>query len=755
MYAIPMLIALRAFALQVLLATLIACVALTASPAWGQPRGEVERATIAGDAAAIASSGVPGPLAVFGERAFVIACGNEGKDTLRPVAAGAEWGTGRVIALGHGGMLGPDALAHPGTRAVVARGVAWLSAGPRNDNTSARSDITIGVVKNEAMVGLLKDAGFTAKLLPARWQDALEGLSVVVVDSHSVGEEQREQLTRFVKSGGGLLTSGLAWGWLQLNTGKSTADHPGNKLLIDAGLAFCDGTLKPTADKTFTLGNVSSSLHARTALEMLEAAAAGKTEPLDAQASPTLIAALRVIPRDHDIWRRCAAILESRTVDLVPTAAKPLRSKDGVNRTLLAMQVELDRSRPAREVRAHPASTDFPGPVPQNAACVSRDVAIDLSIPGWHSTGLFAPAGEVITVKVNNATTGLSIRIGCHSDTLWHLEEWPRVPEISRVWPLEKGAPETDVSSALGGLIYIEVPRKLSGTATFTIQHGVESPRFVLGATTPDQWMSLRDAPAPWGELESRKVIVTVPSAVLRTLEDPAAVMEFWDRISDAHATLAQIPLPPERPHRFVADVEISAGYMHSGYPIMTHLDAASDMVSLARLQGGTWGLLHELGHNHQVRDWTFEGTTEVTCNLFSLHAIDTVCTPKPGTRGHGGVDNPPSLANYLKAGAPFDRWKREPFLALHMYVQLEKAFGWETYKKVFAEYRALPESQRPKTDQEKRDQWMVRFSRACGKNLGPFFIAWGVPTTEIARESLSGLPEWMPEDWPAEAPRE
>ena len=60
-----------------------------------------------------------------------------------------------------------------------------------------------------------------------------------------------------------------------------------------------------------------------------------------------------------------------------------------------------------------------------------------------------------------------------------------------------------------------------------------------------------------------------------------------------------------------------------------------------------------------------------------------------------------------------------------------------------------LPDAERPKTDQAKRDQWMVRFSRAAGRDLGPFFQAWGVPTTAEARASVSGLPAWMPTDFP------
>ena len=64
---------------------------------------------------------------------------------------------------------------------------------------------------------------------------------------------------------------------------------------------------------------------------------------------------------------------------------------------------------------------------------------------------------------------------------------------------------------------------------------------------------------------------------------------------------------------------------------------------------------------------------------------------------------------------------------------------------KVFAEYRDLPADQRPHSELEQHDQWMVRFSRTVGKDLGPFFEAWGLPTSEAARRSIEGLPIWMP----------
>ena len=75
--------------------------------------------------------------------------------------------------------------------------------------------------------------------------------------------------------------------------------------------------------------------------------------------------------------------------------------------------------------------------------------------------------------------------------------------------------------------------------------------------------------------------------------------------------------------------------------------------------------------------------------------------------------------------------------------------FGWEPFQKTFAEYRELPQDERPRSDDAKRDQWLVRFSKTVGKDLGPFFENWGVPTSEAARASIADLPEWMPDDFP------
>lgn len=60
------------------------------------------------------------------------------------------------------------------------------------------------------------------------------------------------------------------------------------------------------------------------------------------------------------------------------------------------------------------------------------------------------------------------------------------------------------------------------------------------------------------------------------------------------------------RRERVVNDMQPSAGYMHSGYPIVTHLDCCQkdhgecifDIDKL--MKNGNWGMFHEIGHNMQ-----------------------------------------------------------------------------------------------------------------------------------------------------------
>ena len=343
----------------------------------------------------------------------------------------------------------------------------------------------------------------------------------------------------------------------------------------------------------------------------------------------------------------------------------------------------------------------------------------------------------------------LGFRIGAHTDKLWDKPEWKRHPEISRRWPLPAG--ESQFASAHGGLVYIENPAAAPGRQVeVTISGVVEAPLFVLGKTDPTDWKKrIRNHPAPWAELACDELTLTVPSEAVRDLDDPTELMQFWDSVLDLYAELGQRPLAA-RPQRMVADRQISVGWLHAGYPIMMQLEHGHEAVDLAALRGkpktdtGAWGFWHELGHNHQRPEWTFAGTTEVTCNLFSLFVDERVRGIKPSEHPWPAGKRKQVRA-HIRSDRSFARWKKSPGLALWFYLLIQDEFGWEPFQDVFAEYAAAPKVELPKSDDEKRDQWLVRMSRRLERNLGPYFEAWGVPTSDDARASVAELQPWMP----------
>ncbi|MGE0480600.1 MAG: M60 family metallopeptidase [Phycisphaerae bacterium] len=746
-----------------------------------------ERALLLASVREIAAPGVPGPLVVYGADAFPVVAGRAGRELAAAVVAAGRIERGRVVAFGHTGYSDVDVVKVADTGALLARSVSWAAgriddasaggraaAGGERAAGNAKRVLVVSESWRQTVEGLRSSHGLNADVRLFERGALTEELSRADVLCVSQGDLARldiREIVKFARGGGGLVVCGLGWGWLQLNPGREISQHPCNQLLRHAGILYADGTLDRTGKLGFATeyaGDITL-LHAARALDFITANSSGTRAakaPERAQAAWTATAAVRTLPSDDEQFRpRLRGLLAAHEGALAPTAQQPFRATDALPRLLLTLQLEELRDAPPERVRAHPAAAEFPGAVPDDAPRVTREVVIDPCVGGWHSTGLYAAAGEIVRVHARGASPGeWRLRIGAHTDRLWDKDAWKRAPEVASAFPLDSdGAKPLECASAFGGLIYVDVgaPSVASErgaarpadavTVTVRIEHAIEAPYFVRGETSIDEWRSaIRRRPAPWAELATAKIILTVPARVVREIDDPEPLLRFWDEVLDAHATLAAQPLHRPRPERIVTDVQISAGYMHAGYPIMTHLDVEQHIVDVERLRrGDAWGFFHELGHNFQHGDWTFDGTGEVTCNLFTLHALETVCALPAGTRGHAAVDKPPSVAAHLNAGAPFGKWKSDPFLALQFYIQLRDAFGWDVFRRVFAEYRELPATERPRGDDAKRDQWLVRFSRAVGRNLGPFFQAWGVPTSDAARASIADLPEWMPDGFP------
>src|SRR6218665_2404429 len=171
---------------------------------------------------------------------------------------------------------------------------------------------------------------------------------------------------------------------------------------------------------------------------------------------------------------------------------------------------------------------------------------------------------------------------------------------------------------------------------------------------------------------------------------------------------------------------------MHSGYPIVTHMDVAVPTGESFLLNGsvakvGHWGPFHEIGHNMQRDEWTFKGTGEVTVNIFTLYAMDKICHLQPWI--HPKLQEQLSeLGTFLKDAADFEKFGD---FGIFMYAQLQHEFGWKSFKTVFRRYESMIDEEKPKDEQMKIDTWFSIFSEAVKLNLSPLASFWGIPLSK------------------------
>jgi Peptidase M60, enhancin and enhancin-like/N-terminal domain of M60-like peptidases len=713
-----------------------------AAPAGLSDARVLDRAPLIEGVRSIAAPGAPGSLVVFASTSSAIVTGKSGGGSAVPVVASGHLGRGRIVAFAHDGYFTKENFKIGDTGKLLLNAVHWAAAGKPTPRT--------GLIELPELQSLLEAQHMHA--VPTTLDANMREYDVLVLTPYRVTPEQAKGVRSFVEAGGGLIAAATGWGWQQ-GSKKPMAEFPGNLLVAGSGLAWTDGYAGTTLPEGYAAGGeISPFVNAERARELIAAGREIGAKDL-ACALESIRLTLHTVPANEGRFHAdINKVLHGlQRLDLVPSRRKPVGLKDPMRRFAVGLETAIALDAAPAEVRALAAATHFPGEVSTKSPRGVHTVTVDTAIPGWHSLGLYASAGEKISLSATKTSLPLKlvVQIGCHTDALWHLDSWERIPEMVRRFPINEL--QTTAASALGGLIYIDVA---DGTRSqkieVSVKGAVEAPFYQLGVTTIDDWKSRnRRRSAPWAELASRNVIFTVPSALVRDFDDPAPVLKLWDRIVAAQDSFVSRPRR-ERPERIVADAQISAGYMHSGYPIMIPIDdSIKTGLNEQRLRReGAWGLFHELGHNHQSDAWTFDGTGEVTNNLIVLYVFDKVLGLRFDS-GHEAIRDRTERAKRIRAfmgkGAPFPEWKDDPFLALMMYIQLYEAFGSKPFETVFAEYARLPAAEKPKSDDEKRDQWLVRLSKAAGKNLGPFFQAWGVPTSERARASIENLPGWMP----------
>jgi len=691
---------------------------------------------------AIATSGNPASLVVFddAQATAVLADGTV-------LGARALPGKGRVAAIGHGGFLS-DTRAN--THQFVLDELLWLA-----DNKPQRA---WGIPK--AFQDALIEKGIDLSIVGGAPDNlVLSSIDLIVGSPQSFARAGRlEDLKAWLEAGGALLSVETAWGQLQLGHAADVEDLAANKILLDHGIMYTDRALSPNNEGLYPLDPAINPLaNAEQAIRILT----DEQAPDRVLAARIVRTALAIVPLDSTLIRTADQLRVNNTDQLTQAyesmAQHPLKLAE---KPLASALLDLESRRAAIDPSsaiAHPSAAAFPGAVPDSAPRLTQQLTLSTSIPGWRSTALYAAPGETVTVRVaSEPIEGLTVQIGAWLDPQ-DFDDRHRMPRAHIRVPMT--TQQIQIASPIGGPLYIDLPTTLTPNQTITLEISgvIEMPRFRLDHTDLTEWNErIRTLQAPWAELESDELVFTIPAKDIRNLDRPDLVMQHWDRVHQAMQDLEpRSPRHwPDRQYRYVAEKKLSWGYMYcpSDAPIVIPTTAAHSMVNLENFdnQGPNelWGHYHEMGHSHQNPMWTFDGTGEVTVNIFTVLALNTVNNYPldfEGTRTAPAHALAVMIKHY-EADAPYDQWKSDPFLALQTYALLWHQFGWDAFRQTFRAYDDLKPHEQPKNDQEKRDQFVLRMSKAVGHNLFPYFTAWGVPISKTVEVELKELPTWLPE---------
>ena len=550
----------------------------------------------------------------------------------------------------------------------------------------------------------------------------------------------RDLIIQYIKEGGSFIHSATPWGWSMLNPNKDISEMPYLDILKEAGITYSLELSWKVDGNILTADNKAIHSHLGQCL-------VGESDFNAVVDKVGLISQIKEIPCLYDeaakrklekywmsAYDEVTRLASTGKIETSKTFEKKL-----LDFCLLGFELLKENTFRACGIQ------HFPGDFLSIPPLSSKEMSFHSSMEDYFFTSCYVPAGTEVRLNVSKIRNNWSVQVGAHTDVLVddHVRRWPNISFKTVI----SSPGSYNLSCPFGGSVYFLSPKEVGSFIEASISNVVICPRFDL-LNRSRSWNACRNDRGLWADISGKYLTITVPSSSVRHIDDPATTMEKYDNLLEAYHDLRGTDVNNERRMWIVIDIQPSVGYMHSGYPIVTHLDAGdpNDKAFLLHENGfdkeffqDRWGIFHEIGHNMQRDEWTFEGTGEVTVNIFTLYGMETIFQRKPWI--HPWLqDYFEAAVDYLNEGADFKKWKSDPGVALFLYAQLATSFGWATFKKVFRRYLDMDDEQLPRTDQDKIDTWFLIFSEEAKFNLASLALLWGIP---ISKKSLLKLKDF------------
>ncbi len=298
------------------------------------------------------------------------------------------------------------------------------------------------------------------------------------------------------------------------------------------------------------------------------------------------------------------------------------------------------------------------------------------------------------------------------------------------------------LKAPISGILYLE-NRTAPNPENLPIIHIEDAhfmPFFQLGKTTAKEWIQMWREINLYGmaELSSEHILITASiENMTRWLDDPARLLNEYEFLADRYAELMGFSDKDEnavhhRPRCVMHLTEVDHMFMYAtAFRTAFHRDAMKPVLNSADFLNDGWGPWHELGHIHQMPHYCFDGMTEVTVNIYSLHMQTSL-------KQKARIDTPEmqkKLTEYFARSSRNYHEEEDVFMKLAMFWQLKMAFGKDFFPKLHRHYRENPLDL--SDDNEKVQYFMKIASEISGYDLEPFFTAWGLPVEMDSRRAM------------------
>lgn len=482
-----------------------------------------------------------------------------------PIVAGAIAGNGRVLCFSQLQFLSSKYIHVADTVQLIANSIAWISGG-QNTMTPI---LALGFDKQtqQSVVRTFQDLGFFIE--NGSFRSNLNSYKALIIPSDIVisDDENFDKLVNYVITTGG----GLAVFYNHGDFGALTM--PINKLLLKFNLSFTYCLLNEDLEASENIlvpGSYTFVRDSNFVPLLARFKAIVKQSHVDTSALDDLVTTLRyyIMVCDEGHAEQLEEISQyawdflNRTNYHTDAGICP----DITHGIVVVLLLDLYTKLPQDKVKPIPEHEIFPGKTGE-VEKGDFNITIQLQNETWISTGLWLPAGAVAQVECKEPMPDIHVQIGSqHESLLTKQGPWKRWPSTVSVFSL--GEKVTQVVTAFGGIVYIAVnnmaeqePRPINITFHNFCHHPMAD------MDDPSIWDKTKDIDVPWGELKAGQVIFTLPTPIMRKIDNFQTIYEKFKIIVDG--ITEYMSYVADRPYRFVFDVELPEDCPSCGYPLV------------------------------------------------------------------------------------------------------------------------------------------------------------------------------------------